>query len=96
MKNLLNRNADILIALIPVAIYSMSYCLFEINTESSLKIKTMIVEAISRHQVLPASIIIEYKSRILWLISSLLSITAYFIAISWSVFIVLVAAATVI
>lgn len=88
MKDLLNRNAYILIALVPVAIYIMSYCLFEINAASSLKIKTMIVEAIKEHGVSPTSTIIEYKSRILWLSSSLLSITAYLIALTWSVLIV--------
>jgi hypothetical protein len=77
MKDLLNRNAYILIALVPVAIYIMSYCLFEINAASSLKIKTMIVEAIKEHGVSPTSTIIEYKSRILWLSSSLLSITGH-------------------
>ncbi len=88
MKDLLNRNAFILIALIPVAIYTLSYCLFEINAASSLKIKIMIVDAIRRHDVSSASTIIEYKSRILWLSSSLLSITAYLIALTWSVRIV--------
>lgn len=88
MKDLLNRNAYILIALVPVAIYIMSHCLFEINAASSLKIKTMIVEAIKEHGVSPTSTIVEYKSRILWLSSSLLSITAYLIALTWSVLIV--------
>lgn len=88
MKDLLNRYAYILIALIPVAVYSMSYCLFEINAESSLKIKTMIVEAIRGQEASPAFTIIEYKSRILWLSSSLLSITAYLTALTWSVVIV--------
>jgi len=88
MKDLLNRHAYILIALVPVTIYIVSYCLFEINAESSLKIKTMIVEAIKEHTPSPVSTIIEYKSRILWLSSSLLSITAYFIALTWSIIIV--------
>lgn len=88
MKDLLNRYAYILIALIPVTVYSMSYFLFEINAESSLKIKTMIVEAIRGQEASPAFTIIEYKSRVLWLSSSLLSITAYLTALTWSVVIV--------
>ncbi|NOU13940.1 MAG: hypothetical protein HOO92_08265 [Methylococcaceae bacterium] len=85
MKGLLIRYAYILITLIPVSIYLMSFCLFEINSESSLKIKTMIVESVSGHQATPALMIIEYKARVLWLSSSLLSITAYLIALTWSV-----------
>ena len=85
MKDLFNRHAYILITLIPVAIYIMSYYLFEINAESSLKIKTVIVEAIREHEASPVSTITEYQSRILWLSSSLLSITAYLIALTWSV-----------
>lgn len=88
MKDLLNRNAYILIALVPVTIYIMSYCLFEINAASSLKIKTMILDAIKEQGVSPVSTIVEYKSRILWLSSCLLSITAYLIALTWSVLIV--------
>ncbi len=89
MKSLLHRNAHIFIALIPVLIYNMSYCLFEINGSSSLTIKTMIVEAIRGHGVSPFSTLTEYKSRIIWLSSSLLSITAYLVALTWSVFIML-------
>ena len=88
MKGLLHRNAHIFIALIPVLIYNMSYCLFEINGASSLTIKTMIVEAIRGHSVSPFSTLAEYKSRIIWLSSSLLSITAYLVALTWSVFII--------
>ena len=88
MKGLLHRNAHIFIALIPVLIYNMSYCLFEINGASSLTIKTMIVEAIRGHGVSPFSTLAEYKSRIIWLSSSLLSITAYLVALTWSVFII--------
>ena len=84
MKALLHRNAHIFIALIPVLIYNMSYCLFEINGASSLTIKTMIVEAIRGHGVSPFSTLAEYKSRII----SLLSITAYLVALKWSVFII--------
>jgi hypothetical protein len=85
MKDILNRHAYIFITLIPVAIYILSYYLFEINAASSLKIKTMLVAAIRGHEVSPASTIMEYQSRILWLSSSLLSITAYLIALTWSV-----------
>ena len=88
MKGLLHRNAHIFIAFIPVLIYNMSYCLFEINGASSLTIKTMIVEAIRGHGVSPFSTLAEYKSRIIWLSSSLLSITAYLVALTWSVFII--------
>ncbi|MCX7104495.1 MAG: hypothetical protein NTU70_04355, partial [Methylococcales bacterium] len=88
MKALLHRNAHIFIALIPVLIYNMSYCLFEINGASSLTVKTMIVEAIRGHDVSPFSTLAEYKSRIIWLSSSLLSITAYLVALTWSVFII--------
>ena len=88
MKALLHRNAHIFIALISVLIYKMSYCLFEINGASSLTVKIMIVEAIRGHGVSPFSTLAEYKSRIIWLSSSLLSITAYLVALTWSVFII--------
>jgi hypothetical protein len=84
MKKFINRNTYLLIALIPVSIYVVSYYLFELNAESSLTIKTMIVEAIKKNPVTPSYAFIEYKSRILWLSSSLLSITAYGIALTWS------------
>jgi hypothetical protein len=84
MKEFINRNAYLLIALIPVSIYVVSYYLFELNAETSLTIKTLIVEAIRNHPITPSYTFIEYKSRILWLSSSLLSIIAYGIALTWS------------
>ena len=88
MKGLIDRNAYIIIIFVPTAIYILSYCLFEINAESSLKIKTMILEAIRNHHETNVSMVIEYKLRILWFSSSLLLIIANLIALTWSVAIV--------
>jgi hypothetical protein len=84
MKEFINRNAYLLIALIPVSIYVVSCYLFELNAETSLTIKTLIVKAIRNHPITPSYTFIEYKSRILWLSSSLLLIIAYGIALAWS------------
>lgn len=84
IKKLVNRNAHLLIAMIPVSIYVVSYYLYELNGESSLTIKTLIVDVIKNHPLTPSYTFIEYKSRILWLSSSLLSIISYVIALIWS------------
>lgn len=85
MKDFADKYAHILIGLIPVTIYVISYYLFEINAESSFTIKKMIVGAVKEHSVKPSLTIIEYKSRMIWLSSSLLSIIAYCTALTWSV-----------
>jgi len=82
-----NRNAYILIALIPVCVYFLSTQLFEVNAETSVSIKNAIVTAIKQQQTPNTTLVFtEYKSRLLWLCSSLLSISAYLVAIAWSAY----------
>ncbi|MEQ1531109.1 MAG: hypothetical protein ABL925_17475 [Methylococcales bacterium] len=88
MTTLLNRYAYILIALIPVSIYAMGYGLFEINVESSLNIKKLIVAVIKDQTNSYATALTEYRYRILWLSSCMLSITAYLVALTWSIAII--------
>lgn len=84
MNKIIDRNAHLLIALIPVAIYVVSYCLFELNSETSSSIKTLIIDAVKPHPLTASFSFTEYKSRILWLSSSLLSLIAYGVALAWS------------
>jgi hypothetical protein len=84
MNRTIDRNVHLLIALIPVAIYMISYSLFELNGETSLSIKSLIIDAVKSHPLTPSFGFIEYKSRMLWLSSSLLSLIAYGIALVWS------------
>lgn len=84
MNSFCNRNAYILIGLIPVLIYCLSCFLFETNAESSVQIKKLILDAVAKTTVSPVIIVTEYKARVLWQCSSLLMITAYLGAIFWS------------
>ncbi|WP_374089481.1 hypothetical protein [Methylomicrobium lacus] len=84
MKKLINRNAHLLIAMVPVLIYFVSCFLFELNGKSSLTIKNLIVDEVKKHPSTISYAFIEYKSQILWLSSSLLSIIAYGVALIWS------------
>lgn len=84
MKYFFNRYAYIFIGFIPVLIYFFSYLLFEMNSESSLQIKQLFLETIAKVRVSPIIKLNEYKSRILWQSSSLLSILVYLCALVWS------------
>lgn len=85
MKGFFYRHNAVLIGLVPVAIYSLSCILFEANAEATLQIKKLILENVAKTAIKPELMIAEYKARILWQCSSLLSICAYFLAIGWSV-----------
>ncbi|MGD0962010.1 MAG: hypothetical protein ABSB19_19550 [Methylomonas sp.] len=84
MQTFFNRNAYLLALLIPTAIYILSHVLFEMNAESSLEIKNLIVTAIPKQTKSPASVILEYQRRILWSGSTLLLILTYLGALVWS------------
>ncbi|MCD2451591.1 hypothetical protein GO003_014445 [Methylicorpusculum oleiharenae] len=84
MKVFVNRHVYILIGLLPVFIYCLSYFLFETNLARSIQIKKMMLDAITQTAVSPNMLGNEYKARILWQSSSLLSIVAYLFAIFWS------------
>lgn len=84
MKVFINRHVAILIGLLPVFIYCFSNFLFETNLASSIQIKKMMLEAIAQTAISPSMLGNEYKARIMWQCSSLLSIVAYLFAICWS------------
>jgi hypothetical protein len=84
MKVFINRHVAILIGLLPVFIYCFCNFLFETNLASSIQIKKMMLDAITQTAVSPIMLGNEYKARILWQCSSLLSIVAYLFAICWS------------
>lgn len=84
MKGFFNRHCYILIGLVPITIYCLSCFLFESNAETSVQVKKLILENVSKASVSPVMILDEFKARILWQCSSLLSITAYFFAMIWS------------
>lgn len=79
------RHNALLIGLVPVAIYCLSCILFEANAETTLQIKKLILANVAKTALRPELMVAEYKARILWQCSSLLSICAYFLAIGWSV-----------
>lgn len=85
MKTTLRENGYLLIAFIPISIYLIGCYLFEMNDQSSLIIKKVILEAVKRYSSTPVLLFEEYKSRLLWLTASLTSIVAYGVALSWSV-----------
>lgn len=88
IKNLYNNNAYLFIGLVAVLIQIVSYGLFEINADSSLNIKTIILNHLEKFPITHIVAFNEYKARILWLSSCLISITAYIIAVVWSVVII--------
>ena len=85
MKKLIDQDAYLLIGLIAVLIQIVSHALFEVNADSSLRIKTIILTIIEKEPITTLNTINEYKARLLWLGSSLLSIAAYVIALVWSI-----------
>jgi hypothetical protein len=88
IKTLYDNNAYLFIGLIAVLIQIFSYALFEINAESSLSIKSIILGQIQKVTVTHIAAFDEYKARTLWLSSCVISITAYIIALVWSVVII--------
>lgn len=83
MKGFFNRHCYILIGLVPVIIYCLSCFLFEFNAETSVQIKKLILENVSKATVSPIMIVNQYKACILWQCSSLLLIMAYLLAVIW-------------
>jgi hypothetical protein len=88
IKTLYNNNVYLFIGLVALLIQIVSYVLFEINAESSLSIKTIILDQLQKVPVAHVTTLEEYKARILWLSSSVISITAFVIALVWSVVII--------
>jgi hypothetical protein len=58
--------------------------LFETNDDTVLQIKRLLLVNVTNVMATPALMIAEYKARILWQCSSLLSICVYVVAIIWS------------
>lgn len=87
IRKFINRNAHLLVVMVPVLIYLVSCFLFELNGKSSLTIKDVIVEEVKHHPLTPSYTFIEYKSQMLWLSGSLLSIIAYGVALVWGLII---------
>lgn len=84
MKRILYQHGALLIGLAPVLVYCLSCFLFEGNADSALQVKKILLANVSKAAVTPALLVAEYKARILWQCSSLLSISAYLAAIFWS------------
>ncbi len=84
MKRIFYQHGALLIGLVPVLVYCLSCLLFEGNADSALQVKKLLLANVSKAAVTPALLVAEYKARILWQCSSLLSISAYVIAIVWS------------
>ena len=84
MNRFFYRHGALAIGLVPVLVYCLSCLLFEANAASTLQIKSLILENVITTGVKPELLIAEYKARILWQCSSLLSVCAYILAIVWS------------
>jgi hypothetical protein len=84
IKKLIDQNAYLLIAMIPVLVYVVSCIMFELNGENSLTIKNLIVDEVKRHPSTLTYPFVGYKSQILWLSSGFLLIIANAVALTWS------------
>lgn len=65
-------------------VYCLSCLLFEANDDTALQVKKLLLANISKTAPTATMVMQEYKARILWQCSSLLSICAYFAAMAWS------------
>lgn len=84
MKRLFYQHGALIIGLTPVVVYCLSCLLFEANDDSVVKIKELLLANVSKTMPTAAMRILEYKARVLWQCSSLLSLCAYTAAMVWS------------